>query len=68
VAADAAYEERPLKAQLKQADRAAARFAAILGEAELAAGTVTLRRMVDGEQEAVPLDDVATRVGPEVGA
>jgi histidyl-tRNA synthetase len=65
--ADAAYEERPLKAQLKQADRADASFAAILGDAELAAGTVTLRRMADGEQEAVPLDDVATRVAAEVG-
>jgi histidyl-tRNA synthetase len=68
VAADTAYEERPLKAQLKQADRAAARFAAILGDNELAAGTVTLRRMADGEQEAVPLDDVASRVSAEVEA
>ena len=66
--ADASYEERPMKAQLKQADRASARFAAILGENELAAGTVTLRRMTDGEQQAVPVDDVAAQVAAEVGA
>ena len=68
VAADSSYEERPMKAQLKQADRASARYAAILGEHELAAGTVTLRRMADGEQEAVPIDDVAARVSAEAGA
>lgn len=63
VSADASYEERPLKAQLKHADRAAARFAAIVGEDEVRAGTVTLRRMRDGEQETVPVADVAARVG-----
>jgi len=67
VPADASYEARPLKAQLKQADRAAARFAAIVGESELAGGTVTLRRMADGEQESVPIDAVADRVVAEVG-
>jgi histidyl-tRNA synthetase len=66
--ADTTYEERPMKAQLKQADHAAARFAAILGEDELSAGTVTLRRMADGAQEAVPVDDVAARVAAEVGS
>jgi histidyl-tRNA synthetase len=68
VSADASYDERPLKAQLKQADRATARFAAIVGEQELRDGTVTLRRMSDGEQEAVALDEVAVRVGPGEGA
>ena len=68
VPADASYEERPLKAQLKQADRSAARYAAILGDDELAAGTVTLRRMTDGTQETVALDAVAERVAAEVAA
>ena len=58
VAADAAFEERPLKAQLRMADRAGARFAAILGEDEAASGTVTLRRLTDGAQETVALSDV----------
>ena len=59
VAAAHAYEERPLKAQLKMADRAGATFAAIVGERELAEGAITLRRLVDGVQKSVPLDAVA---------
>ena len=41
------------------ADRAGAAFAAIVGERELAEGAITLRRLVDGVQKSVPLDDVA---------
>jgi histidyl-tRNA synthetase len=60
IAADASLEERPMKAQLKMADRAGARYAAILGEQELSEGLVTLRRMEDGQQERVKLSEVAT--------
>jgi len=67
VAADAAFEDRPVKAQMKQADRAGAVFAAILGDREVAEGTVTLRRMADGEQASVPVGDLADRVRAEVG-
>ena len=38
VSADAAYEERPLKAQLKMADRGDARFAAIIGSRRAGGG------------------------------
>jgi histidyl-tRNA synthetase len=62
LSADAAYEERPLKAQLKMADRGEARFAAIIGSDELAAGTVSLRRLDDGTQETVALAEVVGRV------
>ena len=58
IAADAALEDRPLKAQLKMADRAGARYAAILGEQELAEGMVTLRRMEDGHQEQVKISEI----------
>jgi histidyl-tRNA synthetase len=58
VAADAPFEDRPLKAQLKLADRAGARFAAILGEREIAERTVTLRRLRDGEQRSIPRTDL----------
>jgi histidyl-tRNA synthetase len=58
VPADGAFEDRPLKAQLKMADRADAGFAAIIGERELAEGAVTLRRLSDGLQETVPAPDV----------
>jgi histidyl-tRNA synthetase len=62
VSADAAYEDRPMKAQLKMADKTDARFAAIIGSDELAAGTVSLRRLTDGVQETVALAEVAGRV------
>ena len=60
VPAAAPYEERPLKAQLKMADRAGAEFVAIVGAKELEAGTVTLRRLVDGVQKTVPAADVVS--------
>jgi histidyl-tRNA synthetase len=53
-----AFEERPLKAQLKMADRSGAAYAGILGEKEVAAGTVILKRLADGEQEEIPIGDV----------
>jgi histidyl-tRNA synthetase len=58
VATDTAYEDRPLKAQMKMADRSGATFAAILGETELADRVVTLRRLVDHMQKSVPASEV----------
>jgi histidyl-tRNA synthetase len=58
VSAIAALEERPMKAQMKQADRAGADFAAIVGDQELADGVITLRRLADGVQKTVPATDV----------
>jgi histidyl-tRNA synthetase len=60
VASAGSYEERPLKAQLRMADRAGAAFVAIVGSAEIEAGTVTLRRLVDGVQKSVPHSDVVS--------
>jgi histidyl-tRNA synthetase len=59
VPAEASLEARPLKAQLKMADRAGASFAAILGEQELHDGVVTVRRMDDGTQERVQREELA---------
>jgi histidyl-tRNA synthetase len=53
VRAEITLEERPLKAQLKMADRAGSFYAAILGEEELRDGVVTVRAMSDGTQERV---------------
>ena len=53
-----AFEERPLKAQLRMADRSGASYAAIVGEREVASSTVILKRLSDGEQEQVPIGDV----------
>ncbi|HIJ89557.1 MAG: histidine--tRNA ligase [Desulfobulbaceae bacterium] len=48
-------EGKSLKSQMKQADRAKARYALILGEEELARGEAVLRDMTSKEQQAVPL-------------
>jgi histidyl-tRNA synthetase len=62
VPAAAGFGDRPLKAQLKAADRSGAAYAAIVGEREVAEGSVTLRRLADGSQETVRLDDVPARL------
>jgi histidyl-tRNA synthetase len=46
-------EARSLRAQMKRADRLAARVALIVGGDELARGEVTLRDMRTGDQRAV---------------
>jgi histidyl-tRNA synthetase len=66
VAADGAFEDRPLKAQLRMAARAGARYAAIVGEREAAGGTVTLRRLADGVEERLPAADLPSRLASEV--
>lgn len=53
------YQSRRMKAQMKSADRLQARYAAILGEDELAAGNVSLKNLSDGQQETIPLDRLA---------
>jgi histidyl-tRNA synthetase len=52
LAADRAYENRSMKAQMKVADRSGAAFAVIVGTDELAEGAVTVRplRSNDGQQ------------------
>jgi histidyl-tRNA synthetase len=58
IPAATAFEDRPLKAQLRLADRSGAAYAVILGEREVAAGTAILKSLADGEQEEVPIRDV----------
>ena len=52
-----AFEDRPMKAQMKMAARAESSFVAIIGERELADGVITLKRLVDGIQKTVPAGD-----------
>ncbi|MCL6593877.1 MAG: histidine--tRNA ligase [Alicyclobacillus sp.] len=61
--ADRDYRGRGIKAQLKQADRDGARFAVLLGEAELASGQATVKNLQTGIQAQVALADVAEYVG-----
>ncbi|HZB02270.1 MAG TPA: histidine--tRNA ligase [Actinomycetota bacterium] len=65
VASDAPFEDRPLKAQLKMADRSGAAYAVIVGERELGSGVVTLRRLADGSQEEVEVGSIASRLTEE---
>jgi len=62
VAADLAFGGRSLKAQFKAADRSGARWALVLGPNEVAAGTVAVKDLAGGGQEAVPRDEVVARI------
>lgn len=62
VAADVDYEARSFKAQFRSADRAGARFALVLGENEVAAGTATLKDLAAGTQETLPRGEVVERL------
>jgi len=62
IATIAALSSRSLKAQLKQADASGARYAVIVGEEELARGTVTLRDMATSQQTSVPMAQLAPRL------
>ncbi|MCH8025815.1 MAG: histidine--tRNA ligase [Chloroflexi bacterium] len=53
---------RSLKAQLRHADALHVRYAAILGDQELAKGEVTLRDMANGEQRSLPESDLLAGV------
>ena len=51
VPAQSATGERSLKSQMRHADSLGVQYAAIIGERELADGTVTLKNLRDGSQE-----------------
>jgi histidyl-tRNA synthetase len=59
---DVAYAEGSLKSQLKRADRLGATLTIITGEDEAARGAVTLRDMKSGNQQEIPLNELATRI------
>jgi len=67
IAADRAYDNRSMKAQMKAANRSGAAFAVIIGDDELAAGTVSIRPMRTGtvegsEQFAVAGNELITNL------
>jgi histidyl-tRNA synthetase len=49
---------RSMKSQMREADRHGARFVLIIGDDELANGTVTVKPLGGGEQTRLPLDEV----------
>jgi histidyl-tRNA synthetase len=58
VRVDLAYGGRGLKGSMKAADRSGARYALVLGERDIEAGTIGVKDLVTGEQLPVPLDGV----------
>ena len=54
LSADRAFDNRSMKAQMKLANRSGARHAIIVGEDELAAGTVVVKPMDGGQQRQIP--------------
>ncbi|MBP2368719.1 histidine--tRNA ligase [Pseudonocardia parietis] len=71
VRVDLSYGGRGLKGAMKSADRSGARFALVLGDRDIDAGSIGLKDLVSGEQQDVPLDAVldavVTAVAAEVG-
>jgi histidyl-tRNA synthetase len=53
-----ALGDKSLKAQLRQANNLGASFAVIIGEEELANGTVIVRDMTSAEQKAIPISEL----------
>jgi histidyl-tRNA synthetase len=70
IGADRAYDARSMKAQMKAADRSAARIALIIGDDERAAGTVTVRdlRGDSHDQQALPRDQIVDHVRKLLGS
>lgn len=65
-AVDRGYDNRSMKAQMKLANRSAARFALIVGDDELAAGTVVVKPMRDGgEQVAIARSDISSHLASQ---
>jgi histidyl-tRNA synthetase len=62
-AVDRGYDNRSMKAQMKLANRSGARFAVIIGDDELVAGTVVVKPMRgEGEQIAVARSELSTHL------
>jgi len=62
LAAQMEFDARSVRAQMKRADRLAARVTLIVGGDELARGEITLRDMVTGDQRAIAHDAIIETV------
>ncbi|MGH9278036.1 MAG: histidine--tRNA ligase [Acidimicrobiales bacterium] len=68
IATDRSFDQRSLKAQLKAADRAGARFAVIVGENEMAAAVATVRDLRAGDQEEVAREKLVDVLRERLGS
>jgi len=53
-----AFGDRALKGAMKAADKSGARYVIVLGESELSAGLIELKRMSDGVTSSVKIDQL----------
>ena len=60
------YAGRSMKAQMKQANKANARFALIIGEDEVKESCVMLKDMEKSEQQKVSFDTIIEKLCAEV--
>ena len=63
IRAEIAFGDRALKGAMKAADKSGARYVIVLGDAELAAGVVELKRMSDGLISSVKIEQLNTTLG-----
>jgi histidyl-tRNA synthetase len=59
---DMAYGGRALKSAMKAADNSGARVALVLGDREVETGTIMVKNLTSGRQDAWPIDDVLAAV------
>ena len=60
------YAGRSMKAQMKQANKAGARYALIIGEEEVKESCVQLKNMATSEQQKVSFDNIVEKLYAEV--
>jgi histidyl-tRNA synthetase len=58
ITSDISYGEKSLKSALKAADRSGAKYAVLLGEAEMASASVQVKDLQTSAQQDVPLDQL----------
>lgn len=61
------FEPRSMKSAMRQADKSQAIYTILLGTEELASGTVTVKNMKTGEQNAIKHADIATNLLSSLG-
>lgn len=66
IATDMTYGDRSLRSSMKAADRSGARFAIIMGERDLSAGSATVRDLASGAQRDIPVEQVAADLAAEL--
>ena len=62
IPADVYYQQKGMKQKMKYAAKLGIPYAAIIGESERASASVMLKNMETGEQESVPVSELANRI------